>query len=775
MSGSAIGKNVPRKESWQKATGTARYVNDIARPGMLYAKLAVSPHAHAKIISIDTSQALSIPGVRAVVTGRHFPVLTGSPLEDRPPLAIDKVRYYGEPVALVVADSEYVAQMAALRIQAEYEPLPIVHSPSQAYQKDAPLIHERLATYHGEEEVYPEPGTNVANRTKIRKGNIAEGWKQCAHTVEVFVRLPQSDHAAMETRCSIAEIRPDGNVIIHSASQSPYIIRKQISHYFHVPLQKVQVHTPLVGGAYGGKAAVQLEFLAFLASRAVGGRPVKLLNARETDMVSSPVHIGLESRVRLGCTRDGKIAAADILHLFDGGAYSDRGVIMSRAGATDCSGPYRIDNLHCDSLCMYTNHPYSTSFRGFGHLELTFAMERAMDALAEKAQMDPLEFRFHNAIGPGDTTPTQTLLNRSNVGNLPKCIAKLHDIVQWDDKSRVKSNGHLVQATGVACFWKNSNTPADAGAGAVVIFNADGSVNVLCGAVEIGQGTRTALTQMLAERLQMDEGRIHIATDVRTESDPELWKTVASRSTFLVGNELMTAADDAIAQLTRTASLVLKCPADSLEVGGGRVYCKDNPADGIGIDAIAHGYKLPDGRIVGSQVIGRGSYTMRGITELDPETGRGNPGPEWTVGAQAVEVEFNTRDFTYRIVKAATVIDAGKVINPAFARGQLTGGMSMGLSLASRETFLFNDRGVILDTQFRTYKLIRYGEQPSYFVDFVETPHLEAPYGLRGIGEHGVIGMPAALASALSAAAGVELNRLPLTPERIWRAVHDSV
>ncbi|MDR0269945.1 xanthine dehydrogenase family protein molybdopterin-binding subunit [Paenibacillus sp.] len=775
MNGSPIGESVPRKESWQKVTGTARYVNDIARPGMLYAKLAVSPHAHAKIKSIDSSQAWNIPGVRAILTGKDFPVLTGSPLEDRPPIAIDKVRYYGEPVALVVADSEYIAEMAALRIKVEYEPLPIVRSPSEAYQKNAPLIHEHLAAYHGEEEVYPEPGTNIANRTRIRKGNMEEGWKQSVHTVEVYVRLPQSDSAAMEIRCSIAEILPDGTVTIHSASQGPYLIRKQISQYFHIPLHKINVHTPLVGGGFGGKAAIQLEFLAFLASSVVNGRPVKMVNPRELDMVSSPVHIGLESRIRLGCTRDGKIAAAKITHLFDGGAYADRGVIMSRAGATDCSGPYRIDNLHCDSLCMYTNHPYSTSFRGFGHLELTFAMERAMDALAQKVQMDPLEFRFHNAIWPGDTTPTQVLLNRSNLGDLPRCIAKLHEIIQRDDKSIVKTGTHLMKATGVCCFWKNSNTPADAGAGAVIIFNADGSANLLCGAVELGQGTRTALTQMLAERLRMDESKIHISTDVNTETDPQLWKTVASRSTFLVGNAIMMASEDAIAQLKRTASFVLKRPADELEVGGGRVYSKDAHGIGIDIEAIAQGYKFPDGRTIGSQVIGRGSYMMQGITELDPETGKGNPGPEWTVGAQAVEVELNMRDFTYRIVKAVTVIDAGKVINPTFARGQITGGMSMGLSLASREAFLFNDRGTVLNTQFRTYKLIRYGEQPAYFVDFVETPHLEAPYGLRGIGEHGIIGMPAALASALSSAAGIELYELPLTPERIWRTVHDPI
>lgn len=769
-----IGKSTIRKESWQKVTGTAKYVDDYTKIGLLHAKLAVSPHAHAKIISVDSSEARRVPGVKAVIIGKDHPILTGSPLEDRAPIAIDKVRYYGEPVAIVVAEQEYVAEMAALLIKVDYELLPVLQSPMEAYQQGAFLLHECLATYKRHEEVYPEPGTNIANRTKIRKGNMEEGWNNSDHIVDVHVTLPQSDHAAMETRCCTAEILPEGKVIISSASQSPYVIRRAISQSFNIPLQKIIVQTPLVGGSFGGKAAIQLEFLAFLASSAVEGKTVKLVNSREQDMISSPVHIGLEAKVRLGCTNEGKLTAAEILFLYDSGAYSDRGAIMSKAGASDCTGPYKIDNVHCDSLCMYTNHPYATSFRGFGHPEQTFAMERCMDLLAARMDMDPLEFRFINAIGIGDTTPTQTILDRSNLGNLPMCIAKLKTLILWDNSPIIKHEGHFIKAKGVSCFWKNSSTPTDAGAGAIVLFNPDGSINLLCGAVEFGQGTRTALTQILAERLRMDEKMIHISMGVDTEFDPQYWKTVASRSTFLVGNAVLSAAEDAIVQLKEIASFALECSTDELDVGWGRVFFKNYSEIGIEVEKIANGYKFPDGRTIGGQVIGRGSYTMRNLTLLDPETGKGNPGPEWTVGAQAVEVELDTRDYTYKIIHAATVIDAGKVINPEFARGQITGGMSIGLSLASREVFLTNDSGAILNPQLRTYKLIRYGEQPEYFIDFVETPHLEAPYGLRGIGEHGVIGMPAALANSLSIAIGIGLNQLPLTPEAIWRTVHDS-
>ncbi|NQX71599.1 xanthine dehydrogenase family protein molybdopterin-binding subunit [Paenibacillus alba] len=770
----SIGKSIPRKETWEKVTGLTKYMNDVSGPELLHVKIAISPHAHAKIKSIDYSEAMKLPGVKAVITGRNEPILTGSPLADRPPLAIDKVRYYGEPVALVVAEQEYIAEMAALRINVEYELLPVVLSPSDAFQSNAPIIHEHLAEYKRHEEAYPEPGTNIANRTKIRKGNMAEGWKNSHHTIEVKVTIPQSDHAAMEMRCCTTQILPDGRVIIHSASQSPFVIRRTLSQSFHIPLHKVIVHTPLVGGSFGGKSAIQIEFLAFMASRAVGGRAVKLVNSREVDMISSPVHIGLDATIKLGCTQEGRLMAAEILYLYDGGAYSDRGAVMSRAGAVDCTGPYRIENVQCDSLCMYTNHPYSTSFRGFGHPELTFGIERAMDLLADRVGMDPLEFRFNNAIGPGDTSPTQTLLNRSNLGDLPMCIAKLKTLLQWDDRPVRETDGHLVKSVGVCCFWKNSDTPTDAGAGAVIAFNPDGSVNLLCGAVEIGQGTRTSLTQLLAEKLRMDDRLIHISTDVNTEKDPYFWKTVASRSTFLVGNAILHAADDAIAQLKNIAAIVLQCLPTDLDVGAGKVYLKDRPDKGIAIENIANGYIFPNGNTIGGQIIGRGSYAMRNLTLLDPQTGKGNPGPEWTVGAQAVEVELDTRDYTYKIIKAATVIDAGKVINPRMARSQITGAMSMGLNFASREAFVFNEKGAVLNPQFRTYKLIRYGEQPTYIVDFVETPHLEAPYGLRGIGEHALIGMPAALANSLTIAAGVELNHLPLTPEMIWGTIHDT-
>ena len=764
-----IGKNVPRKESLDKVTGAAKYTDDYEAAGLLHARMVTSPYAHAKIKSIKYEDSLKASGVRAVLTGQYFPHLIGSTIIDRPPIAIDKVRYNGEPVAVVVADSEAEAERAAQMIKIEYEPLPVVNSPSEAIKKDSPLIHEKLGNYGIIDEVFPEPNTNIANRTKIRKGDIKKGWDETEVTVEESFSFPPSDHAAMETRSVTARILPDGRVIIYSCSQAPFAIKGLISHFFNIDPGKVIVHVPLVGGAYGGKTAVQLEFIAYLCSKAVGGRQVKLTNTREEDFITSPVHIGLDAKIKLGSTKAGRLTAAEITYLFDGGAYSDRAVIISRAAGVDCTGPYNIENVWCDSLCMYTNHPYAAAFRGFGHPELTFVIERAMDILADKLVMDPLELRLRNAILPGDTSATQTLLNKSNLGNLPKCIQKLIELIHWGEVDESKAEDGKVRAKGISCFWKNSNTALNAGGGAVLTFNSDGSINLICAAVEIGQGIKTALAQILAEKMKMDVNQVHVTMEVNTTTNPDHWKTAASRTTLLVGRAVLRAAEDVINQLCGIGAIVLGSSPSELDVGGGKVFLKDNPEIGIEINKVAFGYTLPNGNSIGSQVIGRGSYAFNNLTKLNPETGKGNTGPEWTVGAAAVEVELDKKEYTYKIIKAACVVDAGKVINAGAARGQISGGMNLGLSFASREAFLFTDKGIIQNKQLRTYNIMRLGENPEYLVDFVETPNFDGPYGARGIGEYGVIGMPAALANSLSRAVEAPLNQLPLIPEFIWK------
>ncbi|SDZ58088.1 CO or xanthine dehydrogenase, Mo-binding subunit [Evansella caseinilytica] len=764
----SIGKSIYRKEALEKVTGKAKYTDDYPAAGTLHVKLAVSPYAHARIIAIDTSKAGEVPGVRAILLGQPFP-LTGEEIKDRPPLAFERVRYHGEPVAAVVADTPHQAKRAAELIAVTYEPLPVINSPREALQPDAVLIHENLETYEKIEHVYPEAKTNIADRTKIRKGNMEQGWTESDVTLEASFSLSPSDHIAMETRCVTAEIRPDGFVVFSSSTQSPYMIMELMSRYFQLEKGKIIVNTPFVGGGYGGKVAVQLELIAYLATLAVGGRPVKLLNTREEDMITSPVHIGLDADIKLGATQEGKLKVAQITYLFDTGAYSDKGVTISRAAAITCTGPYQLENIWCDSLCVYTNHPYATAYRGFSHAELLFVFERAMDMLAKKLNIDPLELRRINAFLPGATTPTQIRLNESTVGNLPQCIDRLKQLMNWKEGQVTQVNGRKIRVKGVSCIWKTSTIDTEASSGVVLTFNVDGSVNILSGIVEIGTGTKTILAQLLAEKLKMDIKKIHVKMEVDTQTTPKHWKTVASRGTLMAGRALLKAADDAVVQLKDTASRVLMCSPDDLEVANDMIYVRDEPDTFIHVKDVCHGYKYPSGHSIGGQVIGRGNYILRHLTHIDHETGAGRPGPEYTVGAQGVEVEFDTKEFTYKVLKAFAVIDIGKVLNKKAAEGQVMGAMSMGLNFGSSETFVVSDDGIILNPRLRTYVPFRYGDHPEYLVHFLETPHIDGPFGARGVGEHGLIGMPAALANSLSIASGVELTMLPLTPESIWK------
>ncbi len=765
-----LGKDTIRKEAKDKVTGAAQYTNDITDSPMLYARLLTSVHAHAQIISIDTREASAMPGVKSVITSKDHQVICGSMLQDRPPLARDKVRYYGEPVAIVVADDEMQAKAAAGKILVEYKPLPVVNSVKEAFKRNPVIIHESLMSYtKATEEVYPVKGTNICHHQKIRKGDMQKGWLESDIVVEGSFSLPQSDHAAMETRAVHCMFMPDGSVRIKTSSQAPYEVKESVCKYLNIPEGKIVVQVPLVGGAFGGKACIQPEVLAVIAAMNVKGKWINLANTREEDMVTSPCHLGLEGTVRIGAKKSGQIMAAEMTFQIDTGAYSDISPKITKAIAAECAGPYRIPNIQCDCYSVYTNHPYITSFRGFGHEAHTFCLERMMDKLAAEAGLDPFQLRLINLVQAGDLTPTQVKVTASNTGNAAECLERLKTVINWEEGARIAEENGLVRAKGISCLIKTSDTPTDAGASAVLTFNADGSMNLDCGATEIGPGMKTTAAQILAEKMRISVNDVYVKLDVNTQTTPYLWKTVASMTTYLVGRAVLNAADDAISQLMDLASIALRCPTEDLDFENKMIYVKYDPELYIMFEDLVKGYKFSNGNSLKGPVIGRGSYVMNHLTPLNEASGRGTPGRSWTVGAQAVEIEYNTRLHTYRLLKAATVIDAGKVINPKTARGVVMGGMCMGLGLGTSEDFVYNEDGIVEDTSFRTYKMIRYGENPEYVVDFVETPQIDAPYGARGIAEHGIIGIPAALANAVSLAAHIDVNRLPITPEFIWR------
>lgn len=767
-----IGKSPLRKEGPDKVRGSIRYANDDHAAHMLHGALKTSPHAYAKIIKIDYSEALKQPGVKAVITGEDFNQNLGLYLCDKPPIAREVVRYYGEVVAAVVASTYRQACKARDLIKVEYEVLKPVLSPEEALADGAPVIHEHMADYSHIPPIHPEPGTNIANRTRIRKGDIETGFKNATHIIETEVHIPPGDHVAMEPRIAIAEIKSSGDIIITSSTQAPFVVKGLMSTFFKIDPGKLVVKALLVGGGFGGKAGIQLEGLAYILSKKVGGRTVKLVNSREEDLVTSPGHIGLSAKVKMGADADGKLTAMELYYAFNSGGYADYAVNVSRAAAISCTGPYRVNNVSCDSLCVYTNLPFATAYRGFGHIEMGFAIESGMELLAKSLHMDPAKFRRINAIKPGDTTPGQSKLNRST-GDLETCLLRVEALLGGNIGEVIKLDEHRVLTKGISGLWKAPAMPTNTDAGAIVTFNADGSVNVHTGVVEIGQGTKTGLTQIAAEMFKLPLDKIHVALEVNTRISPSDWATAASRGLMMAGVALIDACEDAIAQFKQTASEVLRVPPRDLVVADGRVFVADEPEHGLSMSQIALGYVYPNGNAIRGQVIGVGKYIAKGLTDIDPLTGEGHPDLEWTLGAEGVEIEVDLRTYQYKINKAVCCIDVGRVVNPEMARGQIIGGMAMGIGYTVFEGFKWNTRGQISNDSLRDYKIMRMTEAPKYEVEFLESPQYDGPFGARGLGEQSVIGMPGAIANALSRVAGTTVSQIPITPERLWKKAQE--
>lgn len=761
-----------RKDAPEKVRGQARYTMDALPPDTVYACIVSSRIARGTIRNVDLTRAQAAPGVLAVFCGKPDTPRGGTLLQDRPILAVDVVRYAGEPLAMVVAQTARQAKAAAQLIQADLIPEKPVLDIDAALAPGAPLLHPEIQTYDLlAQDVYPRPGTNIASSYQIRRGDPDTALARCAYVIEKRYNLPPTDHCAMEPRSVLAQLRADGTLWIKSATQAPFSVRQLVALAMHLDEGKVEVEVPYVGGGYGGKTAVQLEYLAAMAAMALPGKPVCLTHDRGQDMTVSPIRLGMKAWIKLGADASGTLRAAKMDVKIDCGAYSDIGPYMAKAAAVDCTGPYSIDALSCDVSCVYTNHTYCTAFRGFVHESQTFCMERTIDELARRMGMDPLQMREKSVLHPGQQTPTQVEVTPSNLGNPQECIRRLRRQMDWDAGSRVMLGNGIIRAKGISCLWKTPNPSSDAGAGAVVTFNDDGSANLQVAVVEMGNGGLTRLCQILAQQLRMPYDRIHVCPTVNTRAQPKYWKTAASLSNYLAGRAVMAAACDAIEQLKQNAAFVLRVATDDLEIGEERVYVRHQPKYAIGFQDIVMGVSQKDGSSVGAPVIGRGSFIMPHIGPLAKDTGKGKTGHSWTVGAQGVEIELDTKDATYRLLRAVTVMDVGTVIDRGETCAMLRGGMSMGLSLAREEALVWDDAGIPQTTSLRTYKPMHIGEEPRYVVELLCTPQLDAPLGARSFSEHGIIGMPAALANALSNAAGVSLDALPLTPESIYRSL----
>jgi CO/xanthine dehydrogenase Mo-binding subunit/aerobic-type carbon monoxide dehydrogenase small subunit (CoxS/CutS family) len=773
-----VGGNVNRVDGVAKVTGSATFVHDMTLPGMLHARILTSPHPAARIRRIDVTEAKAMPGVKAVLTGADLPYKLGLYMEDKDILARGVVRYQGEAVAAVAAETWAQAQAACAAIVVEYEPLEPVLDVHAALREGAPQVHPDLATYSWMKGVFfPQPGKNVAHQQKIRKGDVEKGLAEADRVFEFRFQNPPVQHVPMETHTAIATARADGEVEIVTSAQSPFTVRYLFCHTFDLPLNKVRVRVPYVGGGFGGKAGIHLEPLVYCLSKAAGGRPVKIVAMRQEEFNTLPSRQGLESIIKTGVTKDGRITALDIRYLWDAGAYADYGVNVGRAAAYSGAGPYVVPHCRLDSFVVYTNKIFGTAYRGFGHLEVLWGIERNMDMVARALGMDPVEFRRKNLLRVGETTITGEKFTDGH-GRPDECLRLVAEAIGWDADPAspgapraaepVAPGNGKVRGKGIAMLHKGPAMPTFTSCSATILFNGDGSANVLVSGVDYGQGTYTTLAQIAADELRLPLEKIRIPWDSDTDYTPYDWQTVASRFAVMAGNAIIQAAKECLDQIRGVAGQVLHAPPDQIECANGRVWAKGRPERTLDYGQIVLGYTYPDGTSIGGPVLGKGRYIATGLTNLDPDTGQGLPALNWTYGAHAVELEVDTDTGQIRVLKFASAFDAGKVLNRQQCRAQVIGGVVQGLGSAVIEKFVFKN-GRLLNNTFKDYKIPTAKDIPLEMLQFfVETPHPQGPYGARGVAEHPMISVPSAVGNAVSNATGVDFFELPLDPEQVY-------
>jgi len=774
----SVGKAERRVDAVEKLTGEAVYVSDMSLPGMLYAQVKKSPHARARILKIDVSRAEALPGVRAVLVGSELDYRLGLYVVDKDILAKKEVRHYGEAVAGVAADTPEIAREAVDLIEVEYEILPPVLNHMDALKPGAPLVHPDLGSYDYVPVFSPQPGTNIPNLSKLRKGDVEKGFAESEWIVEREYTNPSVQHVPMETHVAIVEWRTGNKVNIWTSAQSPFTVRALFCYTFKLPLNDVRVVIPHVGGGFGGKAGIHLEPLAACLSRKAGGRPVKLQASREEEFSLLPCRSALTYKIKTGVRSDGKILAQELTLYWDAGAYADYAVNVTRASGYSAAGPYDIPNVKLDAYTIYTNKPYGTAYRGFGHVEFFWGLERHLELVAQVIGMDSLEFRMKNLLKPGSTTITGEVFTE-HTGNPSKCLQAAADAIglgslSKEEAEREKRTGRKI-GKGVATLHKAPAMPSFTATASIVKMNSDGSVVVNVGLTEIGQGSATAVAQIAAEALGFPLSKVKVAIEKDTDKEPYDWQTVASKGIILTGNATVLACQDLLDQAYGVAAQVLRAQKVDLAHDADKIFVRHNPSKSVGFAALSVGYAFPDGNAIGGPLVGVGRYVAQGLTNLDKATGQGLPALDWTYGAHGVIVEVDSETGEYKVLKVASVFDVGKVINPDIVRGQAIGGMIQGLGTAICEGYIYDEQGRLLNPSFTDNKIPTAKDLPEEIESIaVETPQLDGPYGARGVGEHPMISVAPALGNAILQATGAELLHMPIRFEDVWRALRNK-
>ncbi|HEY3151050.1 MAG TPA: xanthine dehydrogenase family protein molybdopterin-binding subunit [Candidatus Binatia bacterium] len=728
-----VGHSVARVDGVEKVTGKAKFVGDLIIPGMLHGKILRSTYPHARIRSIDASNAESLSGVVAVLTAADIadlnPIYNG-----RPVIAMNKVHYVGEPVAAVAALDLPTAEEASALIEVDYEELPAVVGIDAAIRKDAALIHE-------------EKGSNIGTHEKVERGNIDEGFAQSDVIVEDTFTFPMVYHYAMEPHSVIAQYDGDDEITVWSSAQHPFQVRGDISRLFKVPPSKVRMIINYLGGGYGSKSYTKFEPLAVALARKAK-RPVRICNSVGESMVTVRRH-GARVRIKTGAKRDGTIMAREAEIYLDTGGYDDNGPQVTARSATRVIGPYWIPHIRTNAYQVYTNTGSAGSYRAIGAPQVIYAGESQIEMIAAKLGMDPAELRLRNLLKKGqELRPGLKGID----ANLATSLKSLVRESGW--KKSIKNKNAPI---GMGCATSNAGaTPVSV---AMIRMQSDGIANIVAGSTEMGQGVRTTLTQIAAEELTLPMEQFRVA-GADTKVTPYDSSTGSSRSTTLMGTAVQKAARDLKQQFVKIAAQTMGVKAGQVRVVDGALVC------GEARMTFQEAFERRFGKGSGGEMIGRG--------EAGPEITNNRLPVFWEVGMGTSEVEIDHETGEVKLKKFISVADVGKAIHPEHCVAQEEGAAMQGIGHTLFEQLVY-DNGQLINPNLVDYRIPTFADVPEEFhTVLVENGDGPGPFGVRGMAEGGILSVAPSVCNAIDRATGVRIKDLPLTPERVWRALRNA-
>ncbi|MFC2067492.1 xanthine dehydrogenase family protein molybdopterin-binding subunit [Chloroflexota bacterium] len=765
---SVIGKSVPKVDALEKVTGKAKFGLDIKLPGMLFGKVLRSPYPHARIININTSKVEGLPGVRAVLTGKDAPEAKIGHIQDRPVLAQGIVRFVGEAVVAIAADSVEVAEEASGLIEVNYEELPAIFDPEEAMKPNPPVvIHPDLLQYNRGPIGFPlyrfEPELpNVFTNLPIRKGNVEKGFEESDLIIENRYSVARMQHCPLECHNAVAQPESNGNITVWLSTNSLFNYKREFCRIFKLAPSKVRVIAPYVGGAFGGKespAVVVPDIAVLLALKT--GRPVKLALTRDEVFVGGGGKAQMIIYIKDGVKADGTLVAREMKSILNGGAYSGMSVIIVRMCRMEAIGSYRVPNFKLDSLSVATNLPPVGPFRSFGGAEMVFAIDSQMEIIAEKLGMDPIELRKKNLLKEGEENAVGQITH--SIG-ARECLDKAADWIEWG-KPPVKEKGPWKRGKGIAMGCQLS------GAGGMSVgtvkIHEDATIEVRHSGIEEGTGVNTVMAQIAAEEFNTGIDKVKI---VFTDSavTPYDHGTYSSRTIMLLGYAVQLACQDAKKQTINLVSTRLIVPPEDLEIKDGVVYAR-----GTDLSLKISELFSPSGFLLsGGEIIGSAKYTIP-TTKEDIDTGQGANVAAFSHGADAVEVRVNVETGEIKVIRIGGALDMGQPMNLKLSEGQIEGGLGMGIGMALFEEVVF-DNGSVVNPSLMAYRAPRATDVPSGEAMksmIAAVPHRQGPYGAKGLGEITITPVASAISNAVFNATGVRVKDLPITRERMLKAL----